>query len=186
MNIAGQNTKARLLDVAEELALQRGFWSTSFADICERAGMNRGNFYYHFHTKKELLEAVIDRKLEMVAGILAEIEDKTPDPRKRALLYVDNLKDRSDVYVKYGCPIGGLAVELAKHSPEHLKILGKAFDRAIDWLEKQLRQFSADSRKNAYHIHQVFQGAIVQAAAMRSDKPLKLARKNLHGWINSL
>jgi len=132
------DTRLKLLDVAEDLALRKGFWSTSFMDICASANVNRGNFYYHFKTKKSLLESVIERKLAMVAQNLVEIDARTPDQKKRILAYIDGLREKADIYVNYGGPVGGLVIELAKRSPEHLAVLAKAFEKTLDWLETHL------------------------------------------------
>lgn len=186
MNNQTSPIRQKLLDVAEDLALRKGFWSTSFADICQQAGINRGNFYYYFKTKEALLNAVIERRLEIVAVNLAAIEKDRGDPRRRVLGYIDNLKNKADVYSRFGCPVGSLVVELAKRSPAHVPTLARAFDRTIDWLEAQFAQFAPDPRDKAMHVHQVFQGAIVQAAAWKSSAPLELARRNLTAWVNSL
>jgi len=186
MNDQISPVRRKLLDVAEDLALRKGFWSTSFAGICQKAGINRGNFYYYFKTKEALLNAVIERRLEIVAANLAAIEKTHDDPRRRVLGYVDNLMQKADVYSQFGCPVGSLVVELAKRSPAHVPTLARAFDRTIDWLEAQFAQFADGPRDKAMHVHQIFQGAIVQAAAWRSSAPLELARRHLAGWVNSL
>lgn len=50
-----------ILDVAEELFGTKGFDNTSTNDILERVKIARGTLYYHFKSKEDILDAVIDR-----------------------------------------------------------------------------------------------------------------------------
>jgi len=54
-----------ILDVAEELFGIKGFDNTSTNDILDRVKIARGTLYYHFKSKEDILDAVIDR---MVTG----------------------------------------------------------------------------------------------------------------------
>ncbi len=50
-----------ILDVAEELFVTRGYDRTSTGDILDRVGIARGTLYYHFRSKEDILNAMIDR-----------------------------------------------------------------------------------------------------------------------------
>ncbi len=68
--------KNEILDVAEELFAVQGFDGTSTNEILEKAGIARGTLYYHFKSKEEILDGVInrmiDRMMEKAAGIVAD------------------------------------------------------------------------------------------------------------------
>ena len=53
--------KNEILDAAEELFVTKGFDKTSTNDILERVGIARGTLYYHFKSKEEILNAMIER-----------------------------------------------------------------------------------------------------------------------------
>ncbi|HEY7886322.1 MAG TPA: helix-turn-helix domain-containing protein, partial [Cellvibrionaceae bacterium] len=53
----------KIVAAADRLFYERGFDATSFADIAEAVQISRGNFYYHFKTKDDILDAVIARRL---------------------------------------------------------------------------------------------------------------------------
>ncbi|WP_103116185.1 TetR/AcrR family transcriptional regulator [Geothermobacter hydrogeniphilus] len=92
------DTKVKILDVAEKLFAADGFHATSLRAITSNAGVNLVAVNYHFGSKEELLEAVIERRLtplnrrraEMLDAELAaaEAEGRRPDPRQvlRALV----------------------------------------------------------------------------------------------------
>lgn len=50
-----------ILDAADALFAQKGFDNTSTGDILERVGIARGTLYYHFKSKEDILDALIER-----------------------------------------------------------------------------------------------------------------------------
>ncbi len=56
-----EERKNEILDVAERLFGTKGFDSTSTTDILNEIGIARGTLYYHFKSKEEILDAMIDR-----------------------------------------------------------------------------------------------------------------------------
>ena len=56
-----EERKKEILDVAEELFTTKGYDNTSTTEILERVGIARGTIYYHFKSKEEILDALIDR-----------------------------------------------------------------------------------------------------------------------------
>ena len=59
-----EERKNEILDVAERLFETKGFDSTSTNDILNEIGIARGTLYYHFKSKEEILDAMIDRMME--------------------------------------------------------------------------------------------------------------------------
>lgn len=53
-----------ILDAAERLFVTKGFDKTSTNDILEQVGIARGTLYYHFGSKEEILNAMIQRMTE--------------------------------------------------------------------------------------------------------------------------
>ena len=53
-----------ILDVAERLFCTRGYDHTSTNDILAEIGIARGTLYYHFSSKEDILDAMIDRILD--------------------------------------------------------------------------------------------------------------------------
>lgn len=55
-----------ILDVAERLFGTKGFDHTSTNDILDEVGIARGTLYYHFKSKEDILDAVINRITEQL------------------------------------------------------------------------------------------------------------------------
>ena len=56
----GKLTRERIVKVAAELFRKNGFHNTSLTQILEEAKLTKGGFYFHFKSKDELGDAVID------------------------------------------------------------------------------------------------------------------------------
>lgn len=59
-----EERKKQILDAAEALFSAKGYEKTSTADILEKVGIARGTMYYHFRSKEEILDALINRTIQ--------------------------------------------------------------------------------------------------------------------------
>src|SRR5215212_1216272 len=64
VDTTSQDTKSRILDVAEQLFMEHGFEATSLRQLTSSAGVNLAAVNYHFGTKEELFHAVLTRRLD--------------------------------------------------------------------------------------------------------------------------
>jgi len=130
------DTAERALDVAERLVQVRGFNGVSYADVAAELGVTRAALHYHFATKGELGEALIDRYSTRFAAALADIDDRLTDaPSKLAAysgIYLDVVRDQRM------CLCGMLAAEYQTlPGPMQQAIIG-FFDINETWLERVL------------------------------------------------
>lgn len=111
-------TRARIVFAAMELFWEKGFGSTSVADILSRTQIHSGSLYHFFPGKQDVLIGVLEAYRDGIRPMLldpawAGIDD--PIDRIFALLATY----RTHVVTTdctYGCPIGSLALEL--HEPD--------------------------------------------------------------------
>jgi AcrR family transcriptional regulator len=61
-----RNGKERILDAAEQLFAQRGFYGVPLRDISRAAGVDVALVGYHFGGKRELFAAVFERRAEIL------------------------------------------------------------------------------------------------------------------------
>ena len=55
-------TEERILDVAQQLFLEKGYENTTIQDIVDGlGGLTKGAVYHHFKSKEEIMDAVGDR-----------------------------------------------------------------------------------------------------------------------------
>lgn len=53
--------KAEILDAAEKLFVTKGYEKTTTVDIMNAVGIAKGTLYYHFTSKEEILDALLER-----------------------------------------------------------------------------------------------------------------------------
>jgi len=68
----GEETRSNILGAALECFGQRGYEATGVAEICKRAGVTKGAFYYHFPSKQAVFLELFNRWLEGIGKQLAE------------------------------------------------------------------------------------------------------------------
>jgi len=66
----GEETRIRILDVAQEAFARYGYDATGVAEICRRAGVTKGGFYHHFPSKQDVFLEMLERWLEGLDGQL--------------------------------------------------------------------------------------------------------------------
>jgi TetR/AcrR family transcriptional regulator, transcriptional repressor for nem operon len=135
-------TATRILDVAERLVQTRGFNGFSYADIATELEVTKASLHYHFASKTELGEALIQRYARRFAERLGEIEAAgTTAPEKLdayADVYAGVLRDRRM------CLCGMLAAEY-ETLPEPIRgAILRFFDENEAWLADVLEHGQAD------------------------------------------
>lgn len=146
-------TRSAIVDAADALFYHRGYAHSSFADIAEAVGISRGNFYYHFRTKDEILDAVIAARIERTRTMLAEWSEGAESPlgRIRAFVHIV-LRNRVDIE-RYGCPVGTLTAEMAKLGHPARAEAATLFALFRDWLRGQFEAMGAGSDADALALH---------------------------------
>ncbi len=96
---AGDQTRARILDVALELIADRGFAATSTREIAERLGVTKAALYYHFRTKDDLLAAIVGPAMSELDALIERVgTDRSPNARDGLLVgYVDLVARHADL-----------------------------------------------------------------------------------------
>lgn len=182
-----RTTRDDIVEAADELFYRRGFDHTSFSDIAEVVRISRGNFYYHFKTKDEILDAVIDARLAETRAMLAAWarDEETPAGRIRRFIHI-LIANRADIK-RYGCPVGTLSSELAKLNHAARGEANKLFTLFRTWLRRQFTLLGreADADALALHLLARSQGVATLANAYRDEKFIKREVAAMCDWLAS-
>ena len=81
---APRSTRDRLLDAAERLFAQRGFYGTSIAALATELDVAKASVMHHFKSKDSLYEAVMARNALALDAAVDEALSLDDDPRERA------------------------------------------------------------------------------------------------------
>jgi len=187
MNDKGQTSRERIIETANRLFYTQGFNMTSFADIANAVGITKGNLHYHFRSKDELLETIIDYRMAMITELLARWDDEFPDVKNKLKRFGQMLVNEQTDLVRYGCPMGSLNVELGKCQLSLQTKAREMFDLFQHWLEKTFKQLGKNNAKSlSLHILAMAQGAVLMSYIYADKKLLKEEVNNINDWIDSL
>ncbi|MFN3931436.1 MAG: TetR/AcrR family transcriptional regulator [Brevundimonas sp.] len=75
----GEQTRDRIMDVAEASVLAKGFAATSIDEILYEAGITKSGFFYHFRDKNDLALGLIERFRLQNLSIFEEIFDRAAE-----------------------------------------------------------------------------------------------------------
>src|SRR6266702_5567326 len=77
-----------ILQTAEEVLLEKGYYNTSMDEIAARVGIAKGTLYHHFARKEDLVSALFERLLQESVDSLDQLalQDGTPSERLHAVL----------------------------------------------------------------------------------------------------
>ena len=123
------NTRERIVRAAMELFGEKGYQSTSVADILARAGVNAGSVYHFFPGKQDVLLAVLATYRDGIQPmLLAPAWEGVYDPIERIFALLARYRQLIVLTeCQFGCPIGSLALELHEPDPAVRKLLAQNF-----------------------------------------------------------
>jgi len=190
----GKDTRARIIEAAMELFWEKGYTSTSIADILSRSQVNSGSLYHFFPGKQDVLLAVLDGYRDGIEAMLlqpawAGVDD--PIERVFALLALYR-RLIVETECQYGCPIGSLALELHDADPIVRQRLAENFTGWVDAVEACLRAASnrfcrgTDFRALAELALNVMEGGVMQARTFRDVAPFDRAVAQYRAYIDAL
>jgi AcrR family transcriptional regulator len=70
---SAKGTRERILDIALDLFIEKGFDKTSLREIAERLGFSKAALYYHFASKDDILLALHYRLHDSLKGVLGSL-----------------------------------------------------------------------------------------------------------------
>jgi len=93
----GEQTRERLLDIAQDAVLHKGFAGTSLDEIIAEAGLTKSGFFYHFKDKNDLAKALLQRYLDretlLFDRLFKQADDLSEDPLHGFLIFLKLFAD---------------------------------------------------------------------------------------------
>lgn len=189
-----EDTKDRLVMTAMRLFSEKGYESTSVADILRAAGANSGSLYHFFATKQELLVEVLRRYRDGIGPmLLAPAWEGVKDPVERVFALLAQYRRalvESDCF--YGCPIGNLALELHEPDPPVRDLIAINFSGWVDAIERCYVEAGArlpddvDRRGLAIFTLTTMEGGVMQARTHRTVDAFDRSVAMLRDYITRL
>lgn len=178
-------TRERIVEAADRLFYQHGYEHTSFSDIADAIQISRGNFYHHFKSKDEILDAVIELRLEKTQQMLDRWEREAAQPVARIQSFIRILITNRTQIQRHGCPVGTLCTELAKLGHGSRAEANEIFTLFRSWLRRQFTLLGrvADADALAMHLLARSQGVATLAQAFPDAAFIAREVEDMDAWL---
>ncbi|MBW7945922.1 MAG: TetR/AcrR family transcriptional regulator [Sphingomonadaceae bacterium] len=172
---ARRDTRTTIVLAAMELFWEKGYASTSVADILSRSQVNSGSLYHCFPGKQDVLIAVLEMYRDGIGEmLLAPAWAGVADPVERVFALLARYRRMIvDTECTYGCPIGSIALELHESDPPVRELLAANFTGWVDAIERCLAEAgdrlppATDRRALAEFVLTAMEGGVMQARTHR-------------------
>jgi len=183
-------SKTRLLETAIEMVGASSYGSVSVDDICVKAGVNKGSFYYFFKSKSDLAVAAFDRHWELKRPVLDRIFSPQLPPLERLEQYlaliVDDQKAKYRAFGKMlGCPFCSIGSELGTQDENIRRKMENILGRQMKYVESLVRDLAMEGHIESRNHHELAEelvtyvgGVLLQA---KIENSLKHVERLDHG-----
>jgi AcrR family transcriptional regulator len=96
-------TREKLLDAAATVFARKGFNGASLDDVAEEAGLTKGAVYSNFESKDDLIEALLDARLDIpqmgIAGVVDPDASQADQAKQAASLMMSMVEHNREIYL---------------------------------------------------------------------------------------
>jgi AcrR family transcriptional regulator len=176
----GERTRTRILDVAYDAIVHKGFAATSIEELVEAAGITKSGFFYHFKDKNDLARQLLERFLAEDDEILDTLEQRAralaDDPLQSFLiflnLYAEMMDEMPDLHP--GCLVATITYQeqmfdagVRRMNAESVLALRARFARWLEEIaERHPPRTVVDINALADNVTVIVEGAIILSKAL--------------------
>jgi len=187
------DAKTRLMEAVRELIWTGSYGSTTIDQICDKAGVKKGSFYYFFDSKADLAVTALDEDWARRRAELDSLFSPTVPPLDRIRRYCEySYNLQAEIQGKcgcvLGCPLFSLVSEVSTQEAGLQKKVHEILDYKRKYLETAIRDAHAaglihapDAEAKARALFVYYQGLLTQA---RIENNLEKLRGGLKGTFD--
>jgi len=179
------DAKERLMESVLELIWTGSYGTTTIDQICEKAGVKKGSFYYFFESKADLAAAAFDSSWEAGRTKLDGIFSAGIPPLERLRKYCEfAFQFQSEIKSKYGrvlgCPQVSLGCEVCTQEDALQKKVKQILEYKRKYIESAVRDAHAagdidapDAEAKSRMIMAYYEGLLTQARIQNDVEGLR-------------
>jgi TetR/AcrR family transcriptional regulator, transcriptional repressor for nem operon len=189
------DAKERLMHSLTELIWSGSYGSTTIDQICERAGVKKGSFYYFFDSKATLAEEAMRTDWEEFRGNFDRVFSPSLPPLERIHRYCEfEYEEQAKIKREHGhvlgCPLCTLGSEISTLEANLRKLVDEIMDQCRRYFETAIRDAHAaglivapDAFTKSKSVYAYVEGLLTQAR-IRDD--LELLKEMERGILDIL
>lgn len=180
----GERTRARILDLAYDSIIEKGFVATSIDELVTAAEITKSGFFYHFRDKNDLARQLLKRYLEENETILDELEararDLHEDPLHAFLIFLKFYAEMMEQLLEQhpGCLVASITYQDRSFDPEVRAMNEEGIEawrrRYRSWFEEIMKvhppRLPVSAADLADQICVVADGALIVAKGVRNHQ----------------
>jgi TetR/AcrR family transcriptional repressor of nem operon len=179
------DAKQRLMDAVLDLIWSGSYGATTIDQICAKAGVKKGSFYYFFDSKAELAAEAFEESWKEKRVELDAIFSSSVPPLERLRKYAEfAYRFQSSIKAKYGrvlgCPHSSLGSEICTQEDKLQKTIHNIMALKQKYLESAIRDADAaglvvapDPVAKARMVLSYYEGVLTQARIQNDIEILK-------------
>ncbi|MCI1072197.1 TetR/AcrR family transcriptional regulator [Lactococcus lactis] len=183
------SNKQRVIEVAANLFIQKGYTYTSMDEVVQKSEVSKSNVYYHFSNKEELLLAVIDYWIDAYQIKIEEmLEQNNLSLKKRMVNFLNSLGDSVEQRNYQGsCPFITFIIQTPKDDLIVQEKVNGFFDYLIlictDLIEQGIEANELKPDINAKEVAELFvnnlEGALFLAEIKKNKQLITATAESL-------
>ena len=189
------DAKERLMEAVRELIWTGSYGSTTIDQICEKADVKKGSFYYFFESKADLAVNALEEDWGRHRSELDSLFSPTVPPLERLRRYCEygyrlQAEMRTKCGCVLGCPLFSLGSEVSTQEEQLQKKIQEILDYKRKYLETAIRDAHAtglidapDAAAKARTLFVYYQGLLTQA---RIENNLEIVHGMIRGTFELL
>jgi AcrR family transcriptional regulator len=196
----GERTRERIMDLAYQSIVEKGFAATSIEELVEAAGITKSGFFYHFRDKNDLARQLFERFLAEDDGIMETLEKRarelSDDPLQSFLIFLNIYAQMMDDMnaLHPGCMVATVTYQERMFDAEvrqmNVDYLRKMRARFVRWLEEIVEtnppRIAVEVEELADLLNVVVEGAIIQSKALRDETLMGKQTRQYRNYIKFL
>ena len=191
------DNRNKLIEAVLELIWTGSYGSTTIDQICDKASVRKGSFYYYFDSKADLAVVAIDADWQAKRSEFDSLFSSSIPPLDRLRHFCDFIyRFQRGIQAKYGrvlgCPQFALGAEVCTREPGLQRKIQEILDYKHKYLESTIRDAHAaglihapDAAAKARMVLAYYEGLLTQARIRNDAEVLREAAPGIFALLGA-
>jgi TetR/AcrR family transcriptional repressor of nem operon len=191
------DAKQKLMDAVTELIWHGSYGSTTIDQICEKAGVKKGSFYYFFESKSDLAAAALETTWQQKQPELDAMFSPTVPPLERLRRFCERgYESQKELKCQcgcvLGCPLFTLGAEVCNQEEKLHKKIKEILKHYHTYIESAIRDAHAqglihapDPAAKARMMFAYSEGLLTQARILNDAEVLREMAEGVMGILGA-